>query len=29
VDFGAVAAARPGSDGKRFIDKVEMIEETE
>merc|ERR1712212_67770 len=29
VDFGAVAAARPGSDGKRCIDKVEMVEETE
>merc|ERR1712059_27823 len=29
VDFGAVAAARPGNDGKRCIDKVEMIEETE
>ena len=28
VDFGAVAAARPGNDGKRCIDKVEMIEET-
>merc|ERR1712055_148716 len=29
VDFGAVAAARPGNDGKRCIDKVEMVEETE
>merc|ERR1719431_624812 len=29
VDFGAVAGARPGNDGKRCIDKVEMIEETE
>merc|ERR1711892_1620905 len=29
VDFGAVAAAGPGSDGKRCIDKVEMVEETE
>merc|ERR1739838_786192 len=29
VSFGAVAAARPGNDGKRCIDKVEMIEETE
>merc|ERR1712179_29789 len=29
VDFGEVAAARPGNDGKRCIDKVEMIEETE
>merc|ERR1712126_661480 len=29
VDFGSVAAARPGNDGKRCIDKVEMIEETE
>merc|ERR1711934_236222 len=29
VDFGAVAAARPGQDGKRCIDKVEMVEETE
>merc|ERR1712243_20455 len=27
--FSAVAAARPGNDGKRCIDKVEMIEETE
>merc|ERR1712106_506129 len=29
VDFGAVAAAGPGADGKRCIDKVEMVEETE
>jgi len=29
VSFGAVAGARPGSDGKRCIDKVEMVEETE
>merc|ERR1712058_9828 len=29
VDFGAVAAAGPGDDGKRCIDKVEMVEETE
>jgi len=29
VSFGAVAAARPGNDGKKCIDKVEMIEETE
>ena len=29
VAFGDVAAAKPGSDGKRCIDKVEMIEETE
>merc|ERR1711962_530872 len=29
VDFGAVAAAGPGADGKRCIDKVEMEEETE
>merc|ERR1712059_113397 len=29
VDFGAVAAAKPGNDGKRCIDKVEMVEETE
>jgi len=29
VSFGAVAAAGPGADGKRCIDKVEMIEETE
>merc|ERR1712077_119099 len=29
VSFGAVAAAGPGSDGKRCIDKVEMVEETE
>merc|ERR1711892_717620 len=28
VDFGAVAAA-PEADGKRCIDKVEMVEETE
>jgi len=29
VDFGAVAAAGPGADGKRCIDKVETVEETE
>ena len=29
VSFPAVAAAGPGSDGKRCIDKVEMVEETE
>merc|ERR1712055_878681 len=29
VSFGAVAAAGPGGDGKRCIDKVEMVEETE
>merc|ERR1712179_451205 len=29
VDFPAVAGASPGSDGKRCIDKVEMVEETE
>jgi len=29
VAFPAVAAASPGSDGKRCIDKVEMVEETE
>jgi len=29
VAFGDVAAANPGSDGKRCIDKVEMVEETE
>ena len=29
VAFGDVAAAKAGSDGKRCIDKVEMIEETE
>merc|ERR1711990_108726 len=29
VSFPAVAAARAGNDGKRCIDKVEMIEETE
>merc|ERR1712172_307378 len=29
VSFPAVAAAGPGADGKRCIDKVEMIEETE
>merc|ERR1719317_164540 len=29
VSFGAVAAAGPGSDGKKCIDKVEMVEETE
>jgi len=28
VSFPAVAAARPGNDGKRCIDKVEMVEET-
>merc|ERR1719342_450743 len=28
VDFGAVAAAGPGADGKRCIDKVEMGNET-
>merc|ERR1712106_899657 len=28
-DFGAVAAAGPGADGKKCIDKVEMVEETE
>ena len=27
--FDDVAGARPGNDGKRCIDKVEMIEETE
>merc|ERR1712058_151091 len=27
--FGDVAGASPGSDGKRCIDKVEMVEETE
>jgi len=29
VAFADVAAVRPGSDGKRCVDKVEMIEETE
>jgi len=29
VSFGAVAGVRPGNDGKRCIDKVEMIEVTE
>merc|ERR1711970_1265414 len=29
VDFGAVAAAGPDADGKKCIDKVEMVEETE
>merc|ERR1712180_173407 len=29
VSFPAVAAAGPGADGKRYIDKVEMVEETE
>merc|ERR1712088_793469 len=29
VSFSAVSGASPGSDGKRCIDKVEMIEETE
>jgi len=29
VSFAAVSGAGPGSDGKRCIDKVEMIEETE
>jgi len=29
VSFGDVAGASPGRDGKRCIDKVEMIEETE
>jgi len=29
VSFNEVAAVRPGSDGRRCIDKVEMIEETE
>ena len=29
VSFREVAAAGPSSDGKRCIDKVEMIEETE
>jgi len=29
ITFGDVAGARPGNDGKRCIDKVEMIEETE
>ena len=29
VSFPAVAASAPGPDGKRCVDKVEMIEETE
>merc|ERR1712021_260656 len=29
VSFGAVAGAGPGPDGKKCIDKVEMVEETE
>ena len=29
VSFPSVAGASPGSDGKRCIDKVEMVEETE
>jgi len=29
VDFDAVASSRPGNDGKRCIDKVDIIEETE
>merc|ERR1719348_1526209 len=29
VSFPAVAAAGPGSDGKRCSDRVEMVEETE
>ena len=29
VSFDEVAAARPGNDGKRCIDKVEMVQETE
>merc|ERR1712198_331178 len=29
VSFAAVAAASPGGDGKRCIDKVEVVEETE
>jgi len=29
VNFGDVAGASPGADGKRCIDKVEMVEETE
>merc|ERR1711892_1172349 len=29
VSFGAVAGVAPGSDGKRCIDKLEMVEETE
>ena len=29
VDFASVAAAEPGDDGKKCIDKVEMVEETE
>merc|ERR1711911_395843 len=29
VSFGAIAAARSGTDGKKCIDKVEMDEETE
>merc|ERR1712215_658069 len=29
VDFASVAAAEPGGDGKKCIDKVEMVEQTE
>jgi len=29
VDFASVAAAGPGDDGKKCIDKVEMVEQTE
>merc|ERR1712021_74306 len=29
VSFADVASARPGNDGKKCIDKVEMVEETE
>ena len=29
VSFDEVAAVRPGNDGKRCVDKVEMTEETE
>ena len=29
MSFPAVAAATAGADGKRCIDKVEMVEETE
>merc|ERR1712236_63585 len=29
VDFAAVAAAGPDADGKKCVDKVEMVEETE
>ena len=29
VSFNEVAGASPGSDGRRCIDKVEMVEETE